>query len=623
MIRSENLRQIVGNAVLLAAALALSILMRRVSQGGAVVWLANGVALAAYLRTPVAAWPAQTLALGIGLLVPWAALNGKPEVLATFMIHVLIVMGPAYLLQRDRDWVEGRSDTMRAWMRFALLGVLLVPAADSIVAILLTRTFTVSFAVPHLLADALGIALVTPALLRVTPGYFGTLSRSGRMAEALLLLVAQIIFTGIAVTFGKTPIWLLLAVPLPILLLFRFGFAAAWVGTVLFAVLLFGATLSGTGPLFLLGLRPMKDALVIAQLYSLYVSAILVIIAALLNERDALTATADLNREIYEIIAMHSGDMLFVCDLEGNTLFVSPSMGEHFGRPTSEFMDSTEKKKLLHPDDFPAMDAMVAAIAAGKRPASVILRFAHRDGGYRAMEVIVRPGPKRKRGERRLLIGSMRDITDRLNEERALRARGAELETLAATDSLTGLPNRRRYDEMLAMEWSRAAREGAPLSLLVIDADRFKLVNDNFGHETGDGYLRQIAQAISSEIRRPGDLAARVGGEEFAVLLPGTGPTGARILAERIRERMEEAHLPLTQTGPAILTLSIGAATARPRPGISNHLFADADAALYAAKSGGRNRVIQAPDHPGDDGNGPVDGPRWIDGGPSGRPLVS
>lgn len=622
MIRSETLRQIIGNAVLLAVALALSILMRRVSQGGVVVWLTNGVVLAAYLRTPVVAWPAQTLALCIAILVPWATLNGRPEVLATFVVHVLIMMGPAYLLQRDRDWVEGRSDTMRAWMRFGLLAVLLVPTADSIVAILLTRTFTMSFAVPYLLADALGIALVTPTLLRVTPDYFRALAGSRNITEALLLLVAQIILTGTAVTFGKTPIWLLLAVPLPILLLFRFGFAAAWLGTVLFTVVLFGATIYGTGPLFLLGLRSVKDALVIAQLYSLYVAAILVIIAALLNERDALTATADLNREIYEIIAMHSGDMLFVCDLEGNTLFVSPSMGEHFGRPTSEFMGRTEKRKLLHPDDFPVMEAMVAAVAAGKRPASVVLRFAHRDGTYRSMEVIVRPGPIRKQGAPPLLIGSMRDITDRLDEERALRARGAELETLAATDSLTGLPNRRRYDEMLATEWARAAREGAPLSLLVIDADRFKLVNDNFGHETGDSYLRQIAQAISSEIRRPGDLAARVGGEEFAVLLPGTGPTGARILAERIRERMEEACLPLTPKSPTVLTLSIGVATARPRPGVTNHLFADADAALYAAKSSGRNRVVQAPEHPDRDG-GTFDGPGWIDSGSSGRPLVS
>lgn len=623
MFRSKTLHQIVGNAVLLAVSLALSILLLNASQGGAMMWLANGIVLAAYLRTPVAAWPWQTLTLAAAVVPPWVAFSGAPEVLATFMLQIVLGMGPAYLLQQDQEWVDGRSDTMRAWMRFGLLGVLALPAACTLVAIALTRSFTLSFAVPHFLADALGIALLTPAVLRITPTFFRTFLTSGRLAEALLLLVAQLALTGAAVTVGKTPIWLLLAVPLPILLLFRFGFAMAWLGTLIFAALLFGATIHGTGPLFLMGLRTVPEALVIAQLYSLYVATILVIIAALLNERDALTATADLNREIYEIIAMNSGDMLFVCDLKGNTLFVSPSMGEHFGRLTEEFMDRTKKRALLHPDDFPAMDAMVAAIMAGKRPASVVLRFAHRDGSYRAMEVIVRPGPTRKRGVPPLLIGSMRDITDRLDEERALRARGAELETLAATDSLTGLPNRRRYDEMLAMEWSRAAREGAPLSLLVIDADRFKLVNDNFGHETGDSYLRQIAQAISSEIRRPGDLAARVGGEEFAVLLPGTGPTGARILAERIRERMEETHLPLTRAGSTILTLSIGVATARPRPGLSNNLFADADAALYAAKSGGRNRVIQAPDHLGNGDDGTVDGPRWIDGGPSGRPLIS
>lgn len=622
MIRSQDLRPIFGNAILMLLALLLSMILRRMAHDGAVIWLTNGVALAAFLRLPVASWPAQALALCGALVLPWAMFNGKPEVLLALAIHVLVSMGPAYLLHRDRDWVEGRTDTMRSWMRFALLGVLLVPALCTIVAILLTRTFSLAFAVPFFLADALGIALVTPALLRVTPAFLRDLFTTRRMTEALVLLMVQGVVTGVAVTVGQTPIWLLLAVPLPILLQFRYGFPTAWLATLLFAGLLFGATLDGIGPMFLLGHRPMRDALVVCQLYSLYVASMLVIIAALLNERDALTTAATLNREIYEIIAMHTGDMIFVCDLNGHTLFVSPSMSEHFGRPAEDFMGAS-KKDLLHPDDFSVMERVHAAVAAGEKPASVVLRFAHRDGTYRAMDVIVRPGPRRKQGGQRLLIGSMRDITERLDEERALRARGAELETLAATDALTGLPNRRRYDEVMAIEWARAARDGQPLSLLAIDADRFKLVNDHFGHETGDVCLRRIAAVIAGEIRRPGDLAARVGGEEFSVLLPGTGATGARMLAERIRERMEAAGLPLQPNGSGILTLSIGVATARVRPGAANHLFADADAALYAAKAGGRNRVVQAPEQHAPGSVEAPSGPGWIEAGASGRAVAS
>ena len=168
----------------------------------------------------------------------------------------------------------------------------------------------------------------------------------------------------------------------------------------------------------------------------------------------------------------------------------------------------------------------------------------------------------------------------------------AALETLARTDALTKLANRRHFDESLDGEWRRAARAGVSLSLLMIDADHFKAYNDHFGHPAGDQLLIQIAQCIRDQVHRPGDLPCRIGGEEFAVLLPETGADGAFAVAENIRW----AVLNLGATHPTALSgvasVSIGIATIVPVLTQSSEVLTEAaDAALYAAKRDGRNRV--------------------------------
>ena len=168
-----------------------------------------------------------------------------------------------------------------------------------------------------------------------------------------------------------------------------------------------------------------------------------------------------------------------------------------------------------------------------------------------------------------------------------------ELAQLAATDSLTGLANRRALDQVLAQEWARAQRSGKPLSLLMIDADHFKAFNDRHGHPVGDQALRQLAQVIDASIRRPGDMAARYGGEEFAVVLPETDEQGALILAQKIRTAMA-AQAPFKGDRLAI-TVSIGASTlSPPAEGTVEQLLREADQALYLAKDRGRDRAVHA-----------------------------
>ncbi len=178
------------------------------------------------------------------------------------------------------------------------------------------------------------------------------------------------------------------------------------------------------------------------------------------------------------------------------------------------------------------------------------------------------------------------DVTDLKVTEETLRQ-------LSQKDGLTGLANRRHFDETLEKEWARSARNRSSLSLLMLDIDHFKLYNDQYGHLMGDDAIRQVARALKEQLNRPTDLAARYGGEEFVVLLPDTTMNGALHIAEQIRATIETLAIPHVKSKVApVLTVSIGASS------IQAHASADpatlihvADTALYHAKQNGRNTI--------------------------------
>ncbi len=183
-------------------------------------------------------------------------------------------------------------------------------------------------------------------------------------------------------------------------------------------------------------------------------------------------------------------------------------------------------------------------------------------------------------------------LLQRLTMERAERRQEAALRALALQDGLTGIGNRRLFDERLPMEWRRAVRTGRPMSLLMIDVDHFKRFNDTHGHPRGDDCLRQIARAVAGSAGRPADVVARYGGEEFAVLLPDTSQEGAYEVAQRAHEAVRRLEVPCGVAGNARVTVSVGLATAvRPQEGGAGALVRAADRALYAAKAAGRDRV--------------------------------
>jgi diguanylate cyclase (GGDEF)-like protein len=166
---------------------------------------------------------------------------------------------------------------------------------------------------------------------------------------------------------------------------------------------------------------------------------------------------------------------------------------------------------------------------------------------------------------------------------------------LARQDNLTGLANRRGFNEALDSEWQRAVRERKPLSLVMIDIDHFKRFNDSLGHPEGDRVLAAVAAAVQRAGQRPADLSARYGGEEMAVLLPDTDAKGARRIAETILANVRQLAEPHPSGEHGILTVSVGVATAFATQGtVPASLITLADTALYAAKQSGRNQVRES-----------------------------
>ncbi|MFA5663636.1 diguanylate cyclase [Castellaniella sp.] len=177
----------------------------------------------------------------------------------------------------------------------------------------------------------------------------------------------------------------------------------------------------------------------------------------------------------------------------------------------------------------------------------------------------------------------------------ALTLANARLQALSLTDGLTGLANRRHFDQVLAKEWARARRSGEPLSLLMLDVDYFKAYNDRYGHQAGDQVLSRLAAVLQAALQRPADLAARYGGEEFAVIVPGLDVAAAGRLADTVRRKIQDLGIvhPLGVMGR--LTISIGVAQQVPGHLVGvEDLIRRADDALYQAKRAGRNRVIVA-----------------------------
>jgi diguanylate cyclase (GGDEF)-like protein/PAS domain S-box-containing protein len=295
-------------------------------------------------------------------------------------------------------------------------------------------------------------------------------------------------------------------------------------------------------------------------------------------------------RQRFRVLAEHSSDLMVAVDADLAIRFASQAATTLLDIVPDELHGRT-LAELLAPEDRAGFIARHFMHASRRGPTGTdLFRALRRDGStlwIEARVVLLPPG----NGLGDYLV-TLRDAEQRKQAELALGQANAELSALASTDALTGLANRRMFDATLRKEWFRALRDGTPLSLLMIDIDHFKPLNDHYGHQIGDAYLTAVAQVIERSVRRAGDMAARYGGEEFAIVLPGTAAAGALETAEGIRRAMMAAKFDaIVKDGPAV-TVSIGVAATVPIAGAgAATLVHSADAALYQAKRNGRNRV--------------------------------
>jgi diguanylate cyclase (GGDEF)-like protein/PAS domain S-box-containing protein len=291
-------------------------------------------------------------------------------------------------------------------------------------------------------------------------------------------------------------------------------------------------------------------------------------------------------------------DLVWTKDLNGVYIDCNPEFERFFGAPEAAIQGKTDYDFVdaQLADSFRENDATALA-ADGPSMNEEVIKYAS-DGHSCILETI--KTPMRDAAGRVIgVLGIARNITARRDVEDQLRLAVAKLEQLknefqelSRTDSLTGLANRRAFDEAMKTEFLRFARFGAPAALLMIDIDRFKRVNDAYGHEAGDRALVAVARTLK-EVARATDLAARFGGEEFVVLLAGTTATGATYIAQRIRRaigQIEFAQPPM----PIRLTVSIGVTTFNATDRDASEVVCRADHAMYRAKALGRNRVASS-----------------------------
>jgi len=298
----------------------------------------------------------------------------------------------------------------------------------------------------------------------------------------------------------------------------------------------------------------------------------------------------------FRLLAEHSSDVISFIDPDGVRLYVSPAVERLLGWTAAELCGKNGID-LVHPEDRGVFLEAHLRITSGAPESSALFRHRRADGSWLWVEGRARMPLASKGEETDGYVVVLRDASDRVHAEQLLQYALEQVQQMAITDPLTGLSNRRHFDEVVELEWRRCSRRKLPLSVLMIDADHFKSFNDRYGHLAGDECLRMIASQITTVSRRPGDLASRYGGEEFVLVMPETDQEGALHVARRLCDLVWGLGIPHAgnPTG-GVVTVSIGVACCS--PGLTESgcedlkaLLSAADRALYRAKRDGRNNV--------------------------------
>ena len=294
------------------------------------------------------------------------------------------------------------------------------------------------------------------------------------------------------------------------------------------------------------------------------------------------------DEEQFRLLADHGTDVITRFGPDRQRTYVSPASERLLGYRPEELI-GRDPRDAVHPDDLQVVTANFDTLFGYGQAPPVSYRARRKDGSFVWVESAGRKLP----GAAEYVV-TTRDVTQRKEVEAQLHLANNQLQRLVMLDGLTGIANRRCFDAALQKEVRRATRAALPLSLLMIDVDRFKMYNDLYGPAAGDACLRAIAEAIGGQVQRPADLAARYGSERFAIVLPETGAAGALALAERVRKAVRGLRIAHRGSPAEIATVSVGVAAVWPlreQEQSARDLIAMADRALHQAKAAGRDRV--------------------------------
>ncbi|MGI4828388.1 MAG: sensor domain-containing diguanylate cyclase [Janthinobacterium lividum] len=300
------------------------------------------------------------------------------------------------------------------------------------------------------------------------------------------------------------------------------------------------------------------------------------------------------NQAIYKLILDHSPEMMILSPLNMEGRYVSPAVEMLTGFTAEEYL-ALKDLDFMHPEDRPQARIIIERLREGTLSHTLRYRTVQKGGGHRWVEATItgyqEPGEDHVGG----YVATLRDLTEQKEREDQLEAENLQLSSAALKDELTGIANRRGFNQVLHRESLRQTRSKHDLSLLLLDVDCFKQYNDLYGHLAGDACLKSIAQVVNQLLGRESDLVARFGGEEFVALLPMTDLVGAQVLANKIMDSVTALKIPHHGSPHGVVTVSVGGSTwAAGEPFDSHRLLSEADTALYSAKQRGRNAVCMA-----------------------------
>jgi diguanylate cyclase (GGDEF)-like protein/PAS domain S-box-containing protein len=552
--------------------------------GAVLIWLINGIVLVRMLplKGQERAWHAAAGCVGLAAAMRLVGMEWP----GTLLLTGANVAEVGLML-----WVTGHRYDERTAMvrmpalRFTAWSVVAVGLYAAIAGLLKTEATAsgeLELAAMRMLGHELGLLVVMAVsglirrrmlqqLFSESERFVTTVSLAA-LAAATMIVFSQDWFT---------PIYVLVTVM--ILMVFRGGLALGMLGLMVTIPISAGFTFLGHGPFGVVGSNPIEVRVLMLQVFLLVAFSTVYPIGRELAARERL-------ENLYNTLQMNARVIVTRSTLDGERVYVSPSVKAVLGWSPQEMKG--DARGLIHPEDRPAVDELLETLKSGRDSEIFTYRSKCKSGGYVWLEAQVQVVRDTVTGEPLELITTQMDISERKETEVELQKAYDNLERLAAMDGLTGLANRRIFDETLEAEWRRAQREESTLSMLMLDVDYFKSFNDALGHVAGDETLRQIAGALREVVHRPGDLAARYGGEEFVVLLPVTDSEGAMHIARKVAIAISRLGMEHVASPAGYVTASIGVTSFAPGPDAeSSDLVEAADRAMYSAKRKGRNRI--------------------------------